>query len=77
MAERKAEMAKQRAELTDREEQVLMLICEGKTNPEIAQKLSIAKKTLEKFRQSLFRKTLSKTFAGVVLYAQEHGYLKK
>jgi len=38
--------------------------------------LAIAKKTLEKFRQSLFKKIVAKTFAGVVLYAQKHGYLK-
>lgn len=40
-----------------REEEVISLLCEGKSNKEIAQKLGINSKTVEVHKKNLFRKT--------------------
>ncbi len=55
--------------LTDREGEVLSLIAEGKTNPEIADALCISQKTVDKHRASLMRKLNVQTRAGLIRYA--------
>jgi DNA-binding NarL/FixJ family response regulator len=45
-----------RTELTDRELQVLELLADGLCNKEVAGKLFITIKTVEKHRQSVYRK---------------------
>lgn len=57
------------SELTEREEEVLYLICKGFSNQEIAEKLFISKRTVDKHRENLLLKTASKNTAGLVIYA--------
>ncbi|PQB05949.1 DNA-binding response regulator [Aureitalea marina] len=55
--------------ITDREKQILELICRQYTSQEIAQKLFISKRTVEVHRKNLLDKTQSKNIAGLVVYA--------
>ncbi|GAB3936535.1 response regulator transcription factor [Mucilaginibacter myungsuensis] len=55
--------------LTPREQQVLELICQELTNPEIAEKLFISVRTVEGHRTKLLEKTGCQTTAGLVIFA--------
>lgn len=55
--------------LTERETDVLQLICHQYTANEIAEKLNIGKRTVETHRKSLILKTGVKNLAGLVIYA--------
>ena len=56
-------------DLSERELEVLMEICHGLQNVEIADKLCISKRTVEKHRSNLLLKTNSKNVAELVIYA--------
>lgn len=56
-------------ELTAREIDVLILICEQLTTQEIADKLFISLKTVERHRTNLFKKTGAKNVVGLVIFA--------
>ncbi|MDR8389622.1 response regulator transcription factor [Aliifodinibius sp. S!AR15-10] len=55
--------------LTDRELEVLELICQEFTNREIAEKLQISVRTVDSHRSNLLKKTDSKNTVGLVKYA--------
>ncbi|MDO8682674.1 MAG: response regulator transcription factor [Armatimonadota bacterium] len=61
--------------LTERERQVMDLLIHGYTNKEIAERLSVSKKTVETHRANLFAKLLVKTRAELVRYAIQTGEL--
>jgi DNA-binding NarL/FixJ family response regulator len=56
-------------ELSDREIEVIKLLCEQYSTPEISEKLSISPRTVESHRQRILEKTGSKNIAGIVIYA--------
>lgn len=56
-------------DLSDREIEILQLICSGLSNQEIADQLFISKRTVEKHRANILEKTASKNTAGLVMYA--------
>lgn len=56
-------------ELSAREREVLELICQENTTQEIADFLSISKRTVEGHRQNLLVKTGAKNTAGLVVFA--------
>lgn len=58
-----------KVQLTRREEEVLVLICEELTNAEIGEKLFISKRTVEGHRNNLLLKIGAKNTAGLVTYA--------
>ncbi|MEL7588283.1 MAG: response regulator transcription factor [Prolixibacteraceae bacterium] len=60
--------------ITEREIEVLNYICLGLSNGEMAEKLQISKRTVDKHRQNLLDKTDSKNVVGLVLYAIKNGY---
>lgn len=62
--------------LTDRERDVMRHIARGNRTREIAQKLSLSHKTIEKHRSSLMRKLGLKTATAVAAYAISNGYLQ-
>lgn len=62
--------------LTDREAEVMLLICKGLTNSEIADRLVLSKRTVDKHRENLLLKTQSKNTANLVIYAIKNGYLE-
>jgi DNA-binding NarL/FixJ family response regulator len=55
--------------LTDREMEIIKLICRQKTAKEIAEALFITQRTVEGHKNNLFAKTGTKNIAGLVLYA--------
>lgn len=55
--------------LSRREKEILMKICEGLSNHEIANELFISKRTVDKHRANLLAKTGSKNTASLILYA--------
>jgi len=56
-------------QLSEREKEVLDLICEELTTAEIADKLFISPKTVENHRSRIMDKTGSRNIAGLVVYA--------
>ena len=60
-------------ELSDREIDVLKLICEEHTNQVIGDKLFISKRTVEGHRQRILEKVGAKNTVGLVVYAIANG----
>lgn len=60
------------ADLTDREVEVLELICKQLTNQQIADQLYISIRTVDAHRRNLLQKTGAKNTAGLVTYAIRH-----
>lgn len=60
-------------ELSKREKEVLLLIAEGFTNQEIADKIFTSKRTVEGHRQNLIDKTQSRNSAALIRYAVVRG----
>ncbi len=63
------------AGLSDRECEVMRLIARGLRTREIAEKLSVSHKTVEKHRSNLMRKLGVRTAAAVAAYAISNGYV--
>lgn len=61
------------AGLTNREQEVLQLICMEHTAPEIAEKLFLSVRTVEGHRNNLLLKTGARNIAGLVMYAVRNG----
>lgn len=60
-------------ELSKREIEVLLLICQERTTVEIGEALFLSPKTIEGYRKVLMDKTGAKNMAGLVLFAVRHG----
>ncbi|MGS2763403.1 response regulator [Sinomicrobium sp. M5D2P9] len=58
--------------LSDREIEVIILICSEYTNREVADKLFISKRTVESHRQRILEKIGAKNTVGLVVYAIAH-----
>ena len=59
----------EKEELTTREREILELICNQNSTPEIAEKLFISPRTVDVHRNSILYKTGSQNIAGLVVYA--------
>jgi DNA-binding NarL/FixJ family response regulator len=59
-------------DFTNREKEVLQLICQEYSNPEIAEKLFLSVRTVEGHRNNLLLKTGCRNTAGLVLFAVKH-----
>jgi len=60
-------------ELTEQEQQVLILICEEKSVGEICTQLSLSLRTLESIKQNLTEKIGVRNTAGLVMFAVKNG----
>ncbi len=60
--------------LSDREIQILELICHGFSTGEIAGKLFLSKRTVEKHRANILDKTQCRNTANLVAWAMKHQY---
>jgi DNA-binding NarL/FixJ family response regulator len=58
---------------TDRERQIIHLICKEKTNEEIAAQLFMSKRTVENTKARLFKRMEVKTSVGMAIYAIKMG----
>ena len=63
-------------ELTQRESEILQLICEEYTTPEIAEKLFISPRTVDGHRNNLLQKLGCKNVAGLVVLAIQQELVK-
>lgn len=63
-------------ELTPREQEVLTLIAEGLTNPEIAGRLVISAKTVDRHRENIMRKLNLHNRVDLVKYAIKEGLIE-
>ncbi len=59
--------------LTDREKEVLQLICDGMTAAQIGKTIFLSPRTVEGIRASLMEKTGTHNVAGLVMYAVKSG----
>lgn len=62
-------VAEQYTNFTEREKQILQLICNGLNNDQIAEKVFLSTKTVEKHKSSLFQKTGTFNTVNLVIYA--------
>jgi PAS domain S-box-containing protein len=62
--------------LTNRELEVLELICIGKSTLETSQTLCLGQRTIETYRANLLEKTDSKNIAELIMYAIRYGLIK-
>ncbi|HJA98904.1 MAG TPA: response regulator transcription factor [Candidatus Alistipes avicola] len=59
--------------LSTREIEILVCVCRGLSNQEIAEELFISKRTVDKHRANILEKTGCKNTASLVVYAIKHG----
>jgi two-component system response regulator DegU len=62
-------------QFTTREEEVLQLICQGRTAAEIANQLFISRRTVEGHWHKLLEKSGAPNVVGLVVFAAKHGLL--
>lgn len=61
--------------LTDRESEILQLVCSGLSNAEIGEKLFLSQKTVEGHKTKLLQKTNTKNSAGLIMFAIKNGLI--
>jgi DNA-binding NarL/FixJ family response regulator len=61
--------------ISQREKEILLLICKGLSTKEIAGQLHLATKTVENHRNHLLEKTAANNTASLVLYAAKKGWV--
>ena len=66
----------QKEELTNREKEILAMICQEMSTEQIAQKLFVSPLTINNHRRNILLKTKAKNVAGLVFYALKHGIYK-
>lgn len=62
-------------DFTDREKEIIKLICQEFTNREIGDKLFLSTRTVEGYRLKLLEKMQVKNSIGIVVYAIQHGLI--
>ncbi|MDJ0820963.1 MAG: response regulator transcription factor [Paracoccaceae bacterium] len=65
-----------REQLTNREQDILLQLAQGRSNKEVAIALDISVRTVETHRKNIKRKLGISTTAGLTRYALEHGVLQ-
>lgn len=63
-------------ELTAREEEIILLVCEGKKNKEIADILNVSPRTVEGHRRNISEKTRTNNAVELVVFALKNGIYK-
>jgi DNA-binding NarL/FixJ family response regulator len=62
-------------DLSEREMEILELICKGFSNQEIGEKLFLSKRTIDKHRANILEKTASKNTAQLVMNAIKNQWI--
>ena len=63
-------------QLSSREREILVAVCRGLSNQEIADELFISKRTVDKHRANILEKTGCKNTASLVVYAIRNGIIE-
>ena len=63
-------------QLSSREREILVAVCRGLSNQEIADELFISKRTVDKHRANILEKTGCKNTASLVVYAIRNGIVE-
>jgi len=63
-------------QLSSRETEILIEVCRGLSNQEIADRLFISKRTVDKHRANILEKTGCRNTASLVVYAIRHGLVE-
>ena len=63
-------------DLSSREQEILVRVCRGLSNQEIADELFISKRTVDKHRANILEKTGCKNTASLVVYAIKRGLVE-
>lgn len=63
-------------ELSTREQEILVMVCRGLSNQEIADELFISKRTVDKHRANILEKTGCKNTANLVVHAIKRGLVE-
>lgn len=61
--------------LTEKELEILLMICHDKLMKEIADELGLSERSVERHKAELYKKTNSKTYAGLALFAVKNNLL--
>lgn len=61
---------------SDREREIISLICKEFSNKEISETLHLSSRTIEGYREKIMEKMLAKNTAGIVVFAIRHGLFK-
>lgn len=69
-----AAATKAEVQISEREGEVLTLLCKQKNTGEISSELNISEETVKTHRKSLLKKTNSKNVAGLVVFGIKNGY---
>ena len=75
LARMKSEGAPRREQLSAREREVLRLVADGQTNKEIAQRLALGVRTVERVRAAIMESAGLHNRAELLRYARRHGLL--
>ena len=59
--------------LTEKEREVICLLCEQRNNAEIASSLMVSENTVKSHRRAIKKKTGAHNLGGIIFYALEHG----
>jgi two-component system response regulator DegU len=62
--------------LSEKEIEIIRMICKEKTNKEIGETLFISSRTVEGHREKILQKTKAKNTAGIVMYAVKNNLLE-
>jgi two-component system response regulator NreC len=61
---------------TDRETEIISLICRQFSNQEMSEALHLSRRTIEGYRERIMEKMLVRNTAGIVIFAIRHGIFK-
>ncbi|MDB3906342.1 LuxR C-terminal-related transcriptional regulator [Crocinitomicaceae bacterium] len=74
--QRKPIQLNQQITFTEREYEVLELICNEKTAQEIADSLCLSQRTIEGYKKNLLEKTNTRNTTGMIIYCLKHGIIE-
>lgn len=75
-APREGDIEAESDQLSSRETEILVAVCRGLSNQEIADELFISKRTVDKHRANILEKTGCRNTASLVVYAIKHGLVE-
>ncbi|MFT4024631.1 MAG: response regulator transcription factor [Flavihumibacter sp.] len=67
---------KERLDFTEREAEIIALLCRECSNKEVSEKLGVSQRTVESHRERIFEKMGVRNIAGLVVFAIKNGIYK-